>query len=62
MTDAVPLVSTAAGTLIRPTVKAIDLMFSSISSRYMFLPGDQDKLLDARLALTSGDPNYLLSS
>jgi hypothetical protein len=52
---AVPLVSTAAGTLIRPTVAAIDLMLSSASSRYMFLPGDQDKLLDARLALTSGD-------
>lgn len=47
------VVSTAAGTLIRPTIKAIDQMLSDISSRYMFLPGDEDKLLDARLALRS---------
>ena len=52
----VKMVSTAAGTLIRPTVAAIDLMLSDISARYMFVPGDADKLLDARLVLT-GTPD-----
>jgi len=43
--------STAAGTIFKPTIEAIDQQLSDISSRYMFLEGDQDKLLDARLQL-----------
>ena len=46
-------VSTAAGTIIRPTVEAIDQMLSQPSSRYMFDIGDADRLLDARLVLAA---------
>jgi hypothetical protein len=50
----VKTVSTAAGTIIRPTVKAIDRMLACPSDRYMMDPGDVDVLLDARLELMEG--------
>jgi hypothetical protein len=44
-------VSTAAGTIIGPTIAKIDQVLSEPSSRYMFDLGDLDRLLDARLEL-----------
>ena len=49
----VKTVSTAAGTIIRPTVEAIDRMLACPSDRYMMDVGDVDTLLDARLELTA---------
>ena len=48
--------STAAGTIFRPTIKSIDRMLADPSGRYMMLPGDVDKLLDYRLELMAGEP------
>jgi len=47
------VVSTAAGSIIGPTVEKIDRMLACPSDRYMMDPGDIDALLDARLQLVS---------
>lgn len=37
--------------MINPDIHAIDLKLASPSDRYMMMPGDVDRLLDARLVL-----------
>ncbi len=44
-------VTTAAGTIVRPTIADIDRMLGSVYARAKFAPGDVDRLLDARLVL-----------